>query len=89
MAGATTVQKFSISDLAKVGDDCRASVDDVRRAGTTTTKRSTYISLKVRRGEGIRKNDMLTIRQIGGSVDNIISVAGHAQLPERRGSRCS
>jgi hypothetical protein len=77
MAGATTVQKFSISDLAKKSETIAvASVDDVSSRWDDNHKEIyTYISLKVLDGvKGSRKNDMLTIRQIGGSVDNIISV---------------
>jgi hypothetical protein len=77
LAGATTVQKFSISDLAKKSETIAlAHVDDVSSRWDDNHKEIyTFISLKVLDGvKGSRKNDMLTIRQIGGSVDNIISV---------------
>jgi len=77
LAGATTVQKFSISDLAKKSETIAlARVDDVSsRCDDNHKEIYTFISLKVLDGvKGSRKNDVLTIRQIGGSVDNIISV---------------
>ena len=77
MAGATTVQKFSISDLAKKSETIAvASVDDVSSRWDDNHKDNyTYISLKVLDGvKGSRKNDVLTIRQLGGTVDKIISV---------------
>ena len=77
LAGATTVQKFSISDLAKKSETIAlARVDDVSSRWDDNHKEIyTFISLKVLDGvKGSRKNDVLTIRQIGGSVDNVISV---------------
>jgi hypothetical protein len=77
LAGATTVQKFSISDLAKKSETIAlARVDDVSSRWDDNHKEIyTYISLKVLDGvKGARKNDVLTIRQIGGTVDNLISV---------------
>jgi hypothetical protein len=77
LAGATTVQKFSISDLAKKSETIAlARVDDVSsRWDDNHREIYTFISLKVLDGvKGSRKNDVLTIRQIGGTVDNLISV---------------
>lgn len=77
LAGATTVQKFSISDLAKKSETIAvARVDDVSSRWDDSHKEIyTYISLKVLDGvKGSRKNDVLTIRQIGGSAEGKISV---------------
>jgi hypothetical protein len=77
LAGATTVQKFSISDLAKKSETIAlAHVDDVYSRWDDNHKEIyTYISLKVLDGvKGSRKNDVLTIRQIGGSAEGKISV---------------
>jgi hypothetical protein len=85
LAGATTVQKFSISDLAKKSETIAvAHVDDVYARWDDNHKEIyTYISLKVLDGvKGSHKNDLLTIRQLGGSVDNLISVV--PGMPEFR-----
>src|SRR5262245_37851356 len=77
LASATTVQKFSISDLAKKSEAIAvARVDDVSSRWDDNHKEIyTYISLKVLDGiKGSRKNDVLTIRQIGGSAEGKISV---------------
>ena len=77
MAGATTVQKLSLTDLAKKSETIAlARVDDVSARWDANHKEIyTYISLKVLDGvKGSRKDDVLTIRQIGGTVDKIISV---------------
>ena len=77
LAGATTVQKFSISDLAKKSETIAlARVDDVSSRWDDNHKEIyTFISLKVLDGvKGSRKNDVLTIRQIGGSAEGKISV---------------
>ena len=77
LAGATTVQKFSISDLAKKSETIAlARVDDVSSRWDDNHKEIyTFISLKVLDGvKGSRKNDVLTIRHIGGSAEGKISV---------------
>lgn len=77
LASATTVQKFTISDLAKKSETIAvARVDDVSSRWDDNHKEIyTYISLKVLDGiKGSRKNDVLTIRQIGGSAEGKISV---------------
>ena len=77
LAGATTVQKFSISDLAKKSETIAlARVDDVSSRWDDNHKEIyTFISLKVLDGvKGSRKNDVLTIRQIGGAAEGKISV---------------
>ena len=77
LAGATTVQKFSLSDLAKKSETIAlAHVDDVYSRWDDNHKEIyTFISLKVLDGvKGSRKNDVLTIRQIGGSAEGKISV---------------
>jgi hypothetical protein len=77
MAGATTVQKFSVTDLAKKSETISlARVEDVSARWDDNHKEIyTFITLKVLDGvKGSRKDDVLTIRQIGGTVDNIISV---------------
>ena len=76
LAGATTVQKFSLQDLAKKSETiAMARVDDVSARWDENHKEIyTYINLKVLDGvKGSRKDDVLTIRQLGGSVDNLIS----------------
>jgi hypothetical protein len=77
LAGATTVQKFSVTDLAKKSETIAvAHVEDVSARWDDNHKEIyTYITLKVLDGvKGSRKNELLTIRQLGGSVDNLISV---------------
>lgn len=77
LAGATTVQKFSVSDLTKKSETiAMARVTDVSSRWDENHKEIyTYITLKVLDGvKGSHKNDVLTIRQLGGSVDNLISV---------------
>jgi hypothetical protein len=77
MAGATTVQKFSVTDLAKKSETIAlARVEDVSARWDANHKEIyTYISLKVLDGvKGSRKDDVLTIRQIGGTVDKIMSI---------------
>jgi len=77
LASATTVQKFSISDLAKKSETIAvAHVEDVYSRWDDNHKEIyTYISLKVLDGvKGSRKNDVLTIRQIGGAAEGKISV---------------
>jgi hypothetical protein len=77
MAGATTVQKFSVTDLAKKSDTIAlARVEDVSARWDDNHKEIyTFITLKVLDGvKGSRKDDVLTIRQLGGTVDKLISV---------------
>lgn len=77
LASATTVQKFTISDLAKKSETIAvAHVEDVYSRWDDSHKEIyTYISLKVLDGvKGSRKNDVLTIRQLGGAAEGKISV---------------
>jgi hypothetical protein len=77
LAGATTVQKFSVSDLTKKSATIAlARVEDVSSRWDENHKEIyTFISLKVLDGvKGSHKNDVLTIRQLGGTVDGLISV---------------
>ena len=77
LAGATTVQKFSLQDLAKKSDTIAlAHVEDVYARWDDNHKEIyTFITLKVTDGvKNSRKNDVLTIRQLGGSADGKISV---------------
>lgn len=76
LAGATTVQKFSLQDLAKKSETIAlARVDDVSARWDDNHKEIyTFITLKVLDGvKGSHKDDVLTIRQLGGTVDKIIS----------------
>jgi hypothetical protein len=87
LAGATTVQKFTVSDLAKKSESIvLASVEDeTARMDEGTKEIYTYVTLRVIDGvKGSKRSDnaknpkggeeFITIRQIGGTVGNLISV---------------
>lgn len=76
VANATTVQKLSIKDLAKKSDAVvLARVEDQTARYDANKEIYTYITLRVLDPvKGSRKDDVLTIRQIGGVVDNIASI---------------
>jgi hypothetical protein len=86
LAGATTVQKFTVSDLAKKSESIVLArvEDETARMDEGTKEIYTYITLRVTEGvKGSKANDnaknpkneeMITIRQLGGTVGNLISV---------------
>lgn len=86
VAGATTVQKFTVSDLAKKSESIVLArvEDESARMEEGTKEIYTYITLRVLEDvKGAKRNDnaknpkaeeMITIRQLGGSVGNLISV---------------
>jgi hypothetical protein len=86
LAGATTVQKFTVSDLAKKSESIVLArvEDETARVDEGTKEIYTYITLRVIDDvKGAKRNDnaknpkaeeMITIRQLGGSVGNLISV---------------
>ena len=77
LAGATTVQKFTVTDLAKKSDSIvRARVEgQSSRWGDTRKEIYTYVTLSVLESvKGAPGEKTITIRQLGGSVDNLISV---------------
>lgn len=76
LANATTVQKFSRTDLAKKSNSIvMAKVEDqYSRRDEATKEIYTYITLSVLESvKGAKGEKTITIRQLGGSVDNIIS----------------
>ena len=75
-AAATTVQKMSLNDLAKKSDAIvLASVDDVSARYDANKEIFTYVTLRVLEPvKGPKKDDLITIRQLGGTVDNIASI---------------
>lgn len=76
LANATTVQKFSVRDLSKKSDSIvMAKVEDQSSRQDATSKEIyTYITLSVLESvKGAKGEKMITIRQLGGSVNNIIS----------------
>jgi hypothetical protein len=77
LATATTVQKFTLSDLAKKSETIvRATVEDQTSRWDTNHKEIyTFITLHVLDSvKGAKGETTITIRQIGGTVDNLISV---------------
>jgi hypothetical protein len=76
MASATTVQKLSMKDLSKNSAAiARAQVEDVVARYDVNKEIYTYITLRVLEPvKGSSKDEVITIRQIGGVVDNIASV---------------
>ncbi len=77
LAGATTVQKYTVTDLAKKSDSIvRARVEgQISRWGDTRKEIYTYITLSVLESvKGAPNEKTVTIRQLGGSVDNLVSV---------------
>jgi hypothetical protein len=76
IAGATTVQKFSLKDLAlKSNSVVVARVEDQVARYDTNKEIYTYVTLRVLDSvKGSHKDDVITIRQLGGVVDNIASI---------------
>lgn len=75
-AGATTVQKLSLQELAKKSDAIAVAIVEDETARYDVNKEIyTYITLRVLDPvKGAQKDQTLTIRQIGGTVGNIASV---------------
>jgi hypothetical protein len=75
-AGATTVQKLSLQELAKRSDAIAvAVVEDATARYDANKEIYTYITLRVLDPvKGAHKDETLTIRQIGGTVGSIASV---------------
>ena len=75
-AVATTVQKMSLRDLAKKSDAIvLARVEDETARYDANKEIYTYITLRVLEPvKGPKKDEVITIRQIGGTVDNIASI---------------
>lgn len=86
LAGATTVQKFTVSDLAKKSESIVLArvEDETARMEPGSKEIYTYVTLRVLEGvKGSKKSDnakkpnaeeLVTIRQLGGSVGNLISI---------------
>jgi hypothetical protein len=87
LAGATTVQKFTVSDLAKKSESIvLAKVEDeTARMDGASKEIYTYVTLRVIEGvKGSKRNDnaknpkggdeFITIRQLGGTYGKYISV---------------
>jgi len=75
-ADATTVLKMSLKDLAKKSDAVvMARVDYMTARYDANKEIYTYITLKVLDPvKGSKKDEVLTIRQIGGTVGTIASI---------------
>lgn len=75
-AAATTVEKMSLRDLAKKSDAIvLARVEDESARYESNKEIFTYITLRVLEPvKGPKKDDVITIRQLGGTVDNIASI---------------
>jgi hypothetical protein len=75
-AAATTVQKMSLRDLAKKSDAIvLARVEDETARYDANKEIFTYITLRVLEPvKGPKKDDVITIRQLGGTVDKIASI---------------
>jgi len=86
LANATTVQKFTVSDLAKKSETIVLArvEDESARMEEGSKEIYTYITLRVLEGvKGSKANanskkatsdELITIRQLGGTVGNLISV---------------
>lgn len=77
LAFATTVQKFSRQDLAKKSESIVVGkVDDVvSRQDASNKEIYTFITISVTESvKGAKGEKFVTIRQLGGSVGNLISV---------------
>ncbi len=76
MASATTVQKLSMKDLSKNSAAIvRAEVVDSDARYDADKEIYTYVTLRVLEPvKGSRKDDVITIRQLGGIVDQIASI---------------
>lgn len=75
-AGATTVEKMSLKDLAKNSNAIvLARVEDETARYDANKEIYTYITLRVLEPvKGPKKDEVITIRQIGGTVDKIASI---------------
>lgn len=75
-AAATTVEKMSLRDLAKKSDAIvLARVEDQSARYEANKEIFTYITLRVLEPvKGPKKDDVITIRQLGGTVDQIASI---------------
>ncbi len=75
-AAATTVEKMSLRDLAKKSDAIvLARVEDESARYDSNKEIFTYITLRVLEPvKGPKKDDVITIRQMGGTVDKIASI---------------
>jgi hypothetical protein len=75
-AVATTVQKMSLKDLAKKSDAIvLARVEDESARYDANKEIFTYITLRVLEPvKGPKKDEVITIRQLGGTVDKIASI---------------
>lgn len=75
-AAATTVEKMSLRDLAKKSDAIVLAVVEDETARYDANKEIyTYVSLRVLEPvKGPKKDEVITIRQIGGTVDKISSI---------------
>jgi len=75
-AAATTVEKMSLRDLAKKSDAIvLARVEDQSARYDSNKEIYTYITLRVLEPvKGPKKDDVITIRQLGGTVDKIASI---------------
>jgi hypothetical protein len=77
LASATTVQKFTMQELSKKSDAIvMAKVEDQSSRQDASNKEIyTYITLSVLESvKGAKGEKTMTIRQLGGSVGNLISV---------------
>jgi hypothetical protein len=87
LAGATTVQKFTVSDLAKKSESIVLArvEDETARMDEGTKEIYTYVTLRVIEGvKGSKRSDsaknpkggeeFITIRQLGGAYGKYISV---------------
>ena len=87
LAGATTVQKFTVSDLAKKSESIVLArvEDETARMDEGSKEIYTYVTLRVIEGvKGSKRNDnaknpkggdeFITIRQLGGTYGKYISV---------------
>jgi len=75
-AGATTVEKMSLKDLAKKSNAIvLARVEDETARYDANKEIYTYITLRVLEPvKGPKKDEVITIRQLGGTVDKIASI---------------
>ncbi|MEK7315681.1 MAG: hypothetical protein AABZ94_00405 [Candidatus Eisenbacteria bacterium] len=75
-AAATTVEKMSLRDLAKKSDAIvLARVEDESARYESNKEIFTYITLRVLEPvKGPKKDDVITIRQLGGTIDKIASI---------------
>ena len=77
VAFATTVQKLSLQELTKKSNSIvMARVEDASASWDAAHKEIyTYITLRVLQGvKGNKAETTITLRQIGGTVDNIASI---------------